>query len=652
MEGIFSSTKDQTKEFENIYQKDAGSLVDDVVNYRIPENNGNTADLLANMYAEHGFLERAQSLFDGMPSWALSSWNSLIVQFAKGGEGLEALVCFQQMQEEGISPDAVTLVCVLKACGNTRAVNKGQEIYAKIVKEGLLENNRIVGNALVDMYGKCGLLEKAREVFEDLPVQDVFSWTTLIAGYAQCGYGQEALNCYEEMQLKGISPNSVTFSCVLKACGIVKAAEKGHEIHANIIKDGLLTKDIVLGNALVDMYAKCGNLSKAQEVFDILPKRDVVSWNALIAGYAQYGHCNEVFQCFDQMRREGLSPSAVTLSCVLKACGSIQSAEKGESIHAYIKDDLLCNDVLVGTALVDMYSKCGMLSKAEGAFHDLRIPSRASWNALIAGYAQHGEGEDALHCFEKMQHAGFVPDKVTFLCTLQACGHTGAPGKGQEIHARMITEGFMGEDIAVGTTLVDMYANCGMMLEAQAVFSKLLLHDLISWTALLDGYAQLGEEEIVFKSINKMIREGKQPDSTILTILLNACSHSGLLDKGENCFEIISTCYGISPTSKHHTCMVDLYGRAGHLDKAIAFIDQIIPSPDSRMAWHSVLGACKKWENVNLGKLAFKHAIELDEKDVIAYVSMRNIYAAAGMKEDVEKIEGVGMKMESWMPIE
>jgi hypothetical protein len=145
-----------------------------------------------------------------------------------------------------------------------------------------------------------------------------------------------------------------------------------------------------------------------------------------------------------------------------------------------------------------------------------------------------------------------------------------------------------------------------------------------------------------------MIQEGKQPDSTILSILLNACSHSGLLEKGEICLEIISTSYGILPALRHYACMVDLYGRAGLLGQAIALIDRIALMPDSLMVWHSVLGACRKWEDVGIGRLAFDHATELDVDDVVAYVSMRNIYAAAGMREEVEKIEGVAMKMEAW----
>ena len=229
-------------------------------------------------------------------------------------------------------------------------------------------------------------------VFEILLVQDVISWNTLISGYIQAGQCSEALDCMQRIYCECLSPDSVTFICILKACGTIGGTNKGKQIHDKIRRRGLLEKDITLGNALLDMYTRCGMLSRAQKVLEELSVRDVVCWSALITGYAQQGQGYMALNCFDWMQREGLSPNEVTLSCFLKACGSMGAIEKGEQIHAEIANNgLLEKNIVLATALVDMYAKCGALSKARKVHNELPVRTVASWNALIAGYAQEGQ---------------------------------------------------------------------------------------------------------------------------------------------------------------------------------------------------------------------------------------------------------------------
>ena len=159
------------------------------------------------------------------------------------------------MRCQGVSPNSITFACILKACGNLGAVEKGKNIHEEILREGYLENDCMVGNALVEMYAKCGDLAKAQDVFDNLNVWDVIGFTSLITGYDQHGYGDKALKCFEQMRNKGLSPDAMTFTYILKACGSMGAAEMGKEIHADIVKEGLLVHDNVLGNALVNMYA-------------------------------------------------------------------------------------------------------------------------------------------------------------------------------------------------------------------------------------------------------------------------------------------------------------------------------------------------------------------------------------------------------------
>eukprot|EP00250_Pteridium_aquilinum_P020259 c24766_g14_i3 orf=338-1072(+) len=226
----------------------------------------------------------------------------------------------------------IAIVASLRACAKQKDLYGGTRLHANTLKWGLLETSSHVANTLVSMYAKCGALAKAEELLDGLRVPDVFSWNAIIAGYTHQGKGGDALNCFERMRLEGLSPDEVTFTSISKACGSIGAANKGEQIHDRIAKQGLLEGNIVLGTALVDMYAKCGSLEKAQHVLNKLPFRDVVSWNSLIAGYAQEGQGEQALNCFEQMQREGLSPNTVTFTCILKACGNIGAADKGKQI--------------------------------------------------------------------------------------------------------------------------------------------------------------------------------------------------------------------------------------------------------------------------------------------------------------------------------
>ncbi|MCO5580390.1 hypothetical protein L7F22_034256 [Adiantum nelumboides] len=241
------------------------------------------SDALVNMYARYGALDKAKEVFDLCKIRNIFTWTSLIAGFVEKGRAIDALVYYERMQHEGISPIAVTFTCILKACCSVGAVDKGEQIHDEIAKQGLLQINPMLGNALVNMYAKCGALKKAKQVLEDLPTRNVNTWCALITGYSHEGKGEQALDSFERMQHEGLSPDPITFTCILKACGSTGAMNKGEQIHNEILEQNLLENNVELGTALVDMYVKCGALEKARDVLKELPVRNVISWSALIA---------------------------------------------------------------------------------------------------------------------------------------------------------------------------------------------------------------------------------------------------------------------------------------------------------------------------------------------------------------------------------
>ena len=432
------------------------------------------------------FNGEAQKLLEDLPTRDVVTWSSLIAGYAQNGLGTEALECYGQMREKGLLPNAVTFTCLLKACSILRLIQTGEEIHGEVLKQGLLEKDCALGSALVDMYMKCGAIGKAERVFEELPVRNVVTWTAMIAGYAQHGFVNKALDCFIGMQDEGICPNVVTYVCILKACGSIRSIQKGEEIHVEIAKQEKLKKNIMLGNALVDMYVKCGALAKAQEAFDVHEARDVVTWTTLIVGYAQHEFSNEALKCFSRMQEEGISPDLLTFSSILKACGNIGSVEKGKEIHAKISNNLLKKDITLGTALIDMYVKCRALSKAQELFDDLTIPDTIAWNALIAGYAQIGQVKASLNAFHKMVEQGSKPDDITFLLLLTACNHAGLVDEGEMIFNDIERCYYLAPTIEHYTCIVDLFTHVGQFDKAVVVIQKMSYFDRLPlWLTFL-----------------------------------------------------------------------------------------------------------------------------------------------------------------------
>ena len=434
---------------------------------------------------------------------------------------------------------------------------------------------------------------------------------------------------------------------VLKSCGKEKDLSTTTRVHVDI--EEIISKDVCIGTALLSAYAKCGDPSKARELFEQISVRDVVTWNALIGGYAQQGMGLEALQCFRQMKKEQISPDVITYTCILKACSSIGAIDKGEEIHTKLLSNhvfLHTENVVLSTALMDMYAKCGMLAKARKILDELPFRNTVSWNVLIAEYAQQGQCEEALECFRHMQTDNVPPDAITLACMLKVYGHTGAVIEGKQIHDESIKRGFFHKSVVLASALVDMYAKCGALERAQEVFDELPVHDLVSWNALVTGYALLAEVENVIFVFERMKREGRKPDMVTFVSILNACSHSGLIEMGEMYYKLICVDYGIAPTLEHYTCIIDLLSRAGQLDRAVAMMKSSQLHPNM-VLWLTILGACCKWGDVELGRHAFEEILRLDEKEDSAYVCMYNIYAYADMPCEAKEVDAMREKNET-----
>eukprot|EP00250_Pteridium_aquilinum_P000096 c10113_g2_i1 orf=303-1217(+) len=291
---------------------------------------------------------------------------------------------------------------LLHKCMKERNAVVALRSYDAYMHQKELQSHPSLGKHLVVVLADVGSMFYAQQVFDKLIHRDEHSWNTLITNYVKHGELRRALALYLQMQDNGsLHPRRSSFVALLKACAALKDLEKGCMLHADIARNRSLDNDVFIASILIDMYAKCGALVKAQAVFDTVVVRDVVMWTALIGGYANHGHGEKALNLTDQMQREGIFPDAFTLLCSLKACGIAKSLVKGQELHSQIVLKGLEGEPTIGNTLVDMYAKCGSLIEAQEVFNILPVRSVVTWTALIAGYAQNECGDEALKCFEQ-----------------------------------------------------------------------------------------------------------------------------------------------------------------------------------------------------------------------------------------------------------
>ncbi|KAI5081461.1 hypothetical protein GOP47_0004644 [Adiantum capillus-veneris] len=542
------------------------------------EAHASIANCLVSMLVVVGSLHDAQQVFDSLPYHNGESLNSLIIGYVKCGRHHQALNIYRSLPKDDLTLplSSHAFVSLLKACTKLKDWERGSEVHAHIACTGRLKSDLHVGSALLDMYAKCGAIDKAQQVFDELPDRNVVTWTALLAGYAESGQSDGALKCFKLMQSEGLSPNAVTYVCVLKACGSKRDTTKGQDVHEEIERQGLLESNLFVGSALVNMYSKCGLLTKAQEVFDKLPARDVVSWTALISGYTENGYGEEALECFEQMQLRGFAPNAHTFACSLKACGSIGAVNKAMVIQAEVeKQGLLKKDFLLGSILVDIYSKNGLLEKAKQVFDNLPIRNKVTWTTLIMGYTEHERGKEALECFDQMQLEGIFPDAVTLIYSLKACGLTQAREKVQEIHLLIKRQGLLKKDLSVCNALIETYVKCGCLAMAQQVFKELPGRNVFSWNPLIMGFFEHGYHEEALQCFRLMKLDGIVPDTLTYVCTLKACSNMEDIDM---CERIIAEAEERGVLERDlfvGSTLVDLYAKCGSLLKAQEVFDKV-----------------------------------------------------------------------------
>lgn len=349
-----------------------------------------------------------------------------------------------------------------------------------------------------------GDLSYALKLFEDIPQPNLFMWNTLIRAQASSSNPADGLLLYTEMRRRGFAPGKHTFPFVLKSCSNSNSIRTGEQVHAHVLKSGL-DSDLHVANGLIRTYSVSGRMNDARKVFDELTERSSSVWTTIICGFAQNAVAEEAIKLFDNMIWEGIEPNGVVLSSVLSACAQSACLALGEQIHAYMKEKGMELNVILGTALVNMYAKNGALVKAREIFNGLRERNVATWNAMICGLALHGQAEEALHFFREMERERVKPNGVTLLGVLSACCHAGMLDFGSEMFYSMKRVYGVEPNLKHYGCMVDLLGRGGRILEAEEVIRGMVWEaDVVIWGALLSACRSWGNIEVAERVVEEI----------------------------------------------------------------------------------------------------------------------------------------------------
>ncbi|KAF3964094.1 hypothetical protein CMV_011582 [Castanea mollissima] len=649
---------------------------------------------LVTMYSMCGSPLDSRLVFDGLQRKNLFLWNALVSGYVRNELYHGAISLFVELiSVTEFKPDNFTLPCVIKACAGLLDVGLGKVIHGMAMKMGLI-SDVFVGNALIAIYGKCGFVEDAVEVFEYMPERNLVSWNSMISGFSENGFFKECYNTFREIlkSEEGLVPDVATIVTILPICAAEGEVVIGMVVHSLAVKLGL-NHDLMVNNALIHMYSKCGYLTEAQTLFAKSDNKNVVSWNTVIGGYSGEGNVCRTFDLLREMQMEPwkMKVNEVTILNVLQACLEESEMLCLKELHGYSFRHGLQDDELVANAFVAAYAKCGSLSSAEHVFYGIETKTVNSWNALIGGHAQNGDPRKALDLYIQMTYSGLAPDwkmlsaralfdrmenkilvswnamiagysqnalpdeslnlfrqmlsngiqpyEIAITTIFGACSQLSALRLGKEIHCFTLKAHLI-QDVFVGCSLIDMYAKSGCIEQSQRVFDSLKEKDEASWNVIIAGYGIHGHGNKAMELFEKMQRSGLKPDGFTFIGLLMACSHAGLVTDGLKYLNQMQSLFGIEPKLEHYACVVDMLGRAGQLDEALKLILEMPEEPDAGI-WSSLLSSCRIYGDLDMGVKVAEKLLALEPDKAETYVLLSNLYAGSGKWDDVRRVRQI-----------
>ncbi|TYI19147.1 hypothetical protein ES332_A07G144100v1 [Gossypium tomentosum] len=546
------------------------------------------------------------------------AWNSIIKHQTKLKNDHAILSTFTHMQSLGLTPDKATLPLVLKACGKLNAIETGKRIHSSIRDTNLIEDVR-VGTALIDFYSKCGFLEDARKVFDEMSERDLVSWNAMISGYAGCEEFEEVVFLVMTMQREGFRPNSRTLVAMILFCDKVAEVRLGKAIHGYCLRNGLFDLDAHVGTALIGFYLSFFDVRASHLVFDLMAIRNTVCWNAMIMGYFNVGESSKALRLFEQMLMDGIEFDSVTVLALIQASAEFGSLELGDQIHQMAIKCSYSNDLFIVNALVNMYAEIGCLKSACKLFDGIPTRDVALWNSMISAYIEYSYHGEAISLFIKMRTEGNKEDERTTVLMLSLCAESAdALRKGRSLHAHACKTG-MGMDINIGNAILNMYAEQNCMDSVRKVFGQMSNVDVISYNTLILVLARnnLGIE--AWETFGIMRESDVKPNSYTIISILAACKDETCLNIGRSLHGFVIK-QGIEVNAPLNTALTDMYINCG--DETTAM--NLFESSHGRdlISWNALISTYVKNNQAHEAFLVFRRMVSEVEPNPVTITNI------------------------------
>ncbi|KAL6641402.1 hypothetical protein ACP70R_019583 [Stipagrostis hirtigluma subsp. patula] len=480
---------------------------------------------IVDVYAKANSLVDARRAFFSLPNHSVETCNAMMVGLVRSGLGVDAMELFQFMTRSGIGFDAVSLSGVFSACAEVKGYIQGLQVHCIATKSGF-DVDVCVKNAILDLYGKCKALAEAYLIFQEMEQRDSVSWNAIIAALEQNECYEDTITHFNEMLRSGMEPDDFTYGSVLKACASLQSLKYGLMVHDKVIKSGL-GLDAFVASTVVDMYCKCGMITEAQKLHDKVGRQELVSWNAIISGFSLSKQSEEAQKFFSEMLETGLKPDHFTYATVLDTCANLATIELGKQIHGQIIKQEMLGDEYISSTLVDMYAKCGNMPDSLLMFEKAQKRDFVSWNAMICGYALHGQGLEALQMFERMQKENVMPNHATFVAVLRACSHVGLLDDGCRYFHLMTTRYKLDPQLEHFACMVDILGRLKGPQEALKFISSMPFEaDAVIWKTLLSICKIRQDVEVAELAAGNVLRLDPD-DSSVYILLSNVYAESG-----------------------------------------------------------------------------------------------------------------------------
>ncbi|KAK4374850.1 hypothetical protein RND71_005527 [Anisodus tanguticus] len=479
------------------------------------------------------------------------------------------------------------------------------------------ERNIVSDSAMVHAYAKAGRLDEARRIFDLMPDRNVYAWTSLISGYFQNRIVDEARRLLQQMPEK----NVVTWTIAM-----VGYAQNGLINEARCIFDHVPEKNVIVWTAMIKAYVENQQVDQALELFDLMPERNLYSWNVMIQGCLNDNRVDKGLELFNAMPWR----NAVSWTTIVTGIARNGLIEKAKEYF----DRMPNRDPAAWNAMMTAYVDEGLMTKANELFNSMPNKDLVSWNAMIDGYTKNGLEGEALKCFRLMLRLCLRPNQTTLTSIVTSCG---AILELMQAHVLVLLLGF-DQDTSLNNALVTMYSRCGDINSSLITFENLKVKDVVSWTAIILAYANHGLGNQALQAFAQMLRSGNEPDEITFVGLLSACSHAGLVKKGQKFFESMRHAYGLKPRAEHYCCLVDILGRGKLVEEAITVVNQMPPEECDGVVLGALLGACKLYGDVGVANQICDEIVEREPGSSGAYVLMANAYAASERWSDFAQV--------------